>query len=113
MQSAATTDPPDPIDPEAASDAIDELLAVTLPWNVDRDRPLPGSVHIHCTDTAGEWLVHADGRVEPIHAKGGAALRGTASELLLAAFSRVGLDNLDVIGDEALARALLERINTD
>jgi hypothetical protein len=113
MQSAASTEPPDPIDPEVASDSIDELLDVTLSWEVDAERPLPGRIHIHCTDTEGEWLVHANGRVEPIHAKGDVALRGTASELLLALFDRVGVDNLDVLGNEALARELFARINTE
>lgn len=113
MQSAATSAPPDPLDPRAASDAIDELLAVSLPWGVDVERPLSGSVHIHCTDTDGEWLIHADGRVEAIHAKGEVALRGTASDLLLAAFERISTDNLDVIGNAALARELIGRINTE
>ena len=112
IQSAAGVSP-DPVDAEAAADSIDELLAVTLPWGVDADRPLAGTVHVHCTDTDGEWFVHADGTVEAIHAKGAVALRGTASDLLLTAFGRVGIDTVDVIGDEALARQLLERINTE
>jgi uncharacterized protein (TIGR03083 family) len=113
MQNAATSTPPDPIDAEEASDAIDEVLAVTLPWTVDQERPLSGSVHIHCTDTPGEWLINPNGRVEPIHAKGDVAVRGTASELLLALFERVDVDNLDLIGDQPLARELVERINTE
>ena len=112
IQNAAATSPPAPIDPEAASDSIDELLAVTLPWTVNATKPLPGSVHIHCTDTDGEWLVHPDGRVEAVHAKGDTALRGTASDLLLAAYNRVGVDAIEVIGDDALARQLIERLNT-
>lgn len=113
MQSAATTATPDPIDPEAASDAIDEVLAVTLPWSVDRDRPLPASIHLHCTDVDGEWFIHPDGRIEPIHAKGDVALRGTASDLLLVLFERLGVDALDVFGNEPLARQLVQRISTD
>lgn len=112
LQNAATGSP-DAIDPEAASDSIDELLAVTLPWTVSDKKPLTGTVHIHCTDTDGEWLIHADGRVEPIHAKGDVALRGSASDLLLAAFKRTGTDRIEVIGDGALALELVARINTE
>ncbi|MGH9209747.1 MAG: maleylpyruvate isomerase family mycothiol-dependent enzyme [Acidimicrobiales bacterium] len=113
IQHAATEASPEPIDPDVASDSIDELLAVTLPWGVSDQKPLPGPVHIHCTDTEGEWFIQPDGKVEPIHAKGDVALRGTASDLLLAAFERIGIDDLDVIGNEALARELIERINTE
>jgi len=113
MQNAATQSSPDPVDPEVASDSIDELLAVTLPWGVSDNKPLPGRVHIHCMDTEGEWFIQPNGNVEPIHAKGDVALRGTASDLLLAAFKRVGIDNIEVIGNEALAREFIQRINTE
>jgi len=106
----AVTGAADPIDPQAASDSLDELLAVTLPLGVTEDEPLAGLVHIHCTDTDGEWLVHPNGRVEPVHAKGDVALRGTASDLLLAAYGRVGLDTIDVFGDPSLARTFLDRL---
>lgn len=113
IQNAATHRSPDPVDPEVASDSIDELLAVTLPWCVSDKKPLAGRVHIHCMDTEGEWFIQPNGNVEPIHAKGDVALRGTASDLLLAVFKRVGLDNLEVIGSEALAHEFIERINTE
>ncbi|MGH9136611.1 MAG: maleylpyruvate isomerase N-terminal domain-containing protein [Acidimicrobiales bacterium] len=112
IQSAATG-APDPIDANVASDSIDEFLAITLPWCVRPDKPLPGTVHLHCTDTDGEWFVHADGRVEPIHAKGDVAIRGTASDLLLAIYTRIPVDQLDVIGDATLARRLVEVVNTE
>jgi hypothetical protein len=70
---------PDPVDPEVASDSIDELLAVTVPRGVSDNKPLPGRVHIHCMDTEGEWFIQPNGNVERIHAKGDVALRGTAS----------------------------------
>jgi uncharacterized protein (TIGR03083 family) len=112
----AATGRPRPIEPDVASDAIDEILAITLPWGVRPDMPLPGTVHIHCTDTEGEWFVHPDGRVEPIHAKGDVALRGTASDLVLALYTRVPIDaadHIDVIGDAAVAHELMVRINTE
>ncbi|MGH9920399.1 MAG: maleylpyruvate isomerase family mycothiol-dependent enzyme [Nitrososphaerales archaeon] len=113
MQNAAMQSPPDPVDPEVASDSIDELLAVTLPWVVSAKEPLPGRVHIHCMDTEGEWFVESNGSVEAIHAKGDVALRGTASDLLLAAYKRVDIDKLEMIGDEGLAWEFIERINTE
>jgi hypothetical protein len=77
------------------------------------DKALPGSVHLHCTDSEGEWLVHPDGRVEAIHAKGDAAIRGPASDLLLALYTRVPLSAVEVIGDAGLAAELVARINTE
>lgn len=109
---SAATGRPQPIEPDVASDAIDEMLAVTLPWGVHADKPLAGTVHLHCTDTVGEWFVHADGRVEPIHAKGDVAIRGTASDLLLALYTRVPVDGLEIIGDAALAHELVARVGT-
>jgi uncharacterized protein (TIGR03083 family) len=109
----AATGRPQPIEPDVASDSVDEVLAITLPWGVRRDKPLPGSVHLHCTDTEGEWFVHPDGRVEPIHAKGDVAIRGTASDLLLALFTRLPIGDLDVIGDASLAHELVARTNTE
>lgn len=111
IQQAAGGAPPDPVDPEAAADAIDEFLAVSLPWIVDADRPLPGSLHLHCTDTTGEWVIHPDGRVEPVHAKGDVAVRATASDLILALYGRLDLGTAELFGDEALAAELLRRID--
>jgi uncharacterized protein (TIGR03083 family) len=112
LQSAATTADPDPIDPVVASDSVDELLHVSLPWVVSHERPLSGSVHLHCTDTEGEWLVHPGGRVERGHLKGDVAIRGTASDLLLALYARVSIDTLDLVGNAAVARQLVERLDT-
>ena len=91
------------------------MLAITLPWGVRADKPLAGTVHLHGTDTesGGEWFIHADGRVEAVHAKGDVAVRGPASDLLLVLYARLPLDTVEVIGDRALAVELLERINTE
>lgn len=110
---AASSGSPDPIESDVAVDALDEMLAVTLPWGVRPDQPLPGTVHLHCTDSDGEWFVDAGGRVETIHAKGDVALRGTASDLLLALYSRLSLGDLDIVGDESLAHDFVARISTD
>ena len=42
-----------------------------------REEAAARSVHIHCTDTDGEWIIQPNGSVEPIHAKGDVAVRGT------------------------------------
>jgi uncharacterized protein (TIGR03083 family) len=97
----------DAIEPRAASDAIDEYLNLGRPFFAANSAPPPGSVHLHCTDVEGEWIVQPDGQVEPIHAKGDVALRGTASDLLLTLYNRLPLDALDVIGDRTVAEAFL------
>jgi hypothetical protein len=112
MQVAAS-DTADPIDAEVASDSIDEFLGITLPWCVNGEKPLPGSVHIHCTDVEGEWFIHLDGKVEPIHAKGDAAIRGTASDILLALFKRMPITGLEVIGDAAVAAQFINVVDTE
>ncbi len=94
-----------PIDPPFAADGIDEYFEVILPRVVVREQvELPTStLHVHCTDTPGEWLVRAvDGQVEltRAHAKGDAALRGPAESLLLRLWGRpVAPDAVDVVGD--------------
>jgi uncharacterized protein (TIGR03083 family) len=111
IQSAAST-MPDPIDAEAASDSIDEFLAVTLPFAVNHSKPLTGSVHLHCTDVAGEWFIEPDGRVDRAHARGDVSLRGTASDILLALYDRISVDVLDVAGNPSIAEHLVERVDT-
>lgn len=99
-----------PIDAELASDGIDEFLDVFLPWGADRST-LAGSAHLHCTDVAGEWTARpVEGAAPDVtreHAKGDCALRGTASDLLLALWRRVGIDRLDVVGDASVAASFL------
>jgi uncharacterized protein (TIGR03083 family) len=112
LQSAATNRDPDPIDAEVASDSIDEFLSISLPWGVNDKKPLPGSVHLHCIDVAGEWFISPNGTVERAHAKGDVAVRGTASDLLLALYNRINIDDLDVIGDASLASQLVESVDT-
>jgi uncharacterized protein (TIGR03083 family) len=109
----AATGRPQPIEPDVASDSVDEILAITLPWGAHPDKPLPGSVHIHCTDTDGEWFVHPDGRVERIHAKGDVGIRGPASDLMLALYTRVPIAALDIVGETPYAQEFITRLNTE
>jgi len=95
-----------PIDGELAADGIDEWLG--LVGKTRRGAPPAGTgetMHFHCTDVTGEWLVHLtpDGiDVRREHAKGDVAARGTASDLLCWLQGRGPMDRLEVFGDEAL-----------
>lgn len=103
---------PAPIDPALASDGIDEYFTVMLPRMIQRDAltvPL-ASLHVHCTDVAGEWLLTARGsglHVERLHAKGDAALRGPAESLLLRLWGRNPTVAVEVVGDQRAADAWL------
>ena len=84
--------------------------AVLRPDAPDGTAPLGGSVHLHCTDVAGEWFV-VDGAeggltVTREHAKGDCALRGAASDLLFVLWRRLPLDRVDVVGDARPRRPL-------
>jgi uncharacterized protein (TIGR03083 family) len=109
---------PEPVDAPLAADGIAEVVELFLPLSVagegtgepEKDKAL-GTLHLHCTDTTGEWLLSVeDGRLDVSrgHAKGDAALRGEASDLLLACWRRISADGPDgpeVVGDRAVARA--------
>jgi uncharacterized protein (TIGR03083 family) len=99
----------EPLAGSLAVDGVDELFAVIPYWPA---KPSPRgdgeTLHLHCTDREGEWLVKLapDGiEVTREHAKGDVAVRGGASDLLLFLYGRVGTDALEVFGDtELLAR---------
>lgn len=103
--------------PATASDGIDEFLANYLPNRRETALPLGGSVHIHCTDTDGEWMiVPAEGMdlvVTREHAKGSCAIRGAAADLLLVLWRRVPLGAVEVIGNASVADTFLERANLE
>ena len=110
VDAQAAGGPPGTVPPELAVDGLDEALDLFLAARLGAgtlDGP-EATVHLHATDAEGEWLVHLgpDGLdVERGHAKGDAAGRGTASDLLLWLWGRVPLDRLEVFGDaDALAR---------
>lgn len=96
-----------PIEAELASDGIDEFLTHMLSNSVVGAAPLEGSVHLHCTDVAGEWMVRPTvaGGLNVIreHAKGDTAMRGAASDLLLVLWRRRDLASVELIGDSAVA----------
>ncbi len=104
------------LDPEIAADGVDEWAHSFLDL-LARDGRLPESlhgrtIHLHGTDTgSGEWhLAFEPGAVTVTreHRKGDVALRGRAQDLLLTMWRRRPLERLDVVGDETVARDLLE-----
>ena len=104
---------PTPIDPELASDGIDEYLDLVVPRLVKRDKvTLPtGTWHLHCTDAHGEWLLSTDPgyTVVRAHQKGDAALRGPAEAILLRLWGRDSprATELSPVGDESVLAAWL------
>ena len=102
----------DPLYPNHAADGIDEYLEVGLLYSSSRpDRTYPSqSLHLHCTDTVGEWTVIGDDgpnvTVTKEHAKGDAAVRGQAEEVLLWVWGRPG--QVEIFGDEQVANTWQE-----
>ncbi len=97
---------PVPIEASLASDGIDEFLEHFLDGPSEGAQQWAGSVHLHCTDVAGEWTVREGDDsfvVTREHAKGACALRGAASDLLLALWRRQPLSTVDVVGDADVA----------
>ena len=114
-----------------AADGIDEFLM----WFAGRRRdratePVGGTVHLHCTDTdavvaegsdrreaaGGEWLVTRleNGRCDVVreHAKGDAAIRGRAHDLLLWCWGRTD-GPVEILGDAAVAERFRAFANLD
>ena len=100
---------PDPIDTELALDGINELFDVILPIRLGGrdDIEVGGTIHLHATDSVGEWILHTDDgvfRVEHGHAKSSVAVRGPADRLLLALWHRIDIDDetIEVFGDASV-----------
>jgi hypothetical protein len=91
--------------PDVAADGIDEYLevfvAVTRMLNT---APAGPPIHLHCTDTEGEWLLELPAGERVLtreHRKGDVALRGAAEDLLLVVWGRKTPEaaSVDVVGD--------------
>jgi uncharacterized protein (TIGR03083 family) len=87
-----------PLDAALASDGIDEFFTHYLVGPQDPTDPVGGSVHVHCGDVPGEWTIRLDDGefvVTREHAKGDCAIRGRASDILLALWRRAPLTACD------------------
>ncbi|GAA3602089.1 maleylpyruvate isomerase family mycothiol-dependent enzyme [Nonomuraea rosea] len=102
----------DPVIPaEVAIDGVEEFLH-NLPHASWVTRPLAelgvegATIHLHANDADGEWTITQGpaGTISwaPGHAKGDAAVQGTASDLLLLLYGRRSPDTLTVYGDRDL-----------
>lgn len=100
----------DAIDGDLAVDGIDEYLALLPVFG--RRLPDAGSIHLHCTDAPGEWVVRFDEEAMHVtreHAKGDVAVRGPASDLLLVLLGRKRADSVDVLGDAPVFARFLDQ----
>jgi uncharacterized protein (TIGR03083 family) len=107
------------VDPVVAADGIEEFLA-----NLPRARrprenlgslPAGKSLHLHATDTDGEWLIRfAGGTVSWSrgHEKATAAVRGPVAELLLFTYGRLdpSAGSLTAFGDSSVLGAWREKM---
>jgi uncharacterized protein (TIGR03083 family) len=60
------------------------------------------SIHLHCTDCEGEWMLALSSgelEIKREHGKGDAAVKGRAEDILLYLWGR-GQENLECFGDE-------------
>jgi uncharacterized protein (TIGR03083 family) len=101
------------VSPEFASDGVDEFLTVFMNQS---NGSVTGTVHLHCTDVEGEWMVRPEGDALAVtreHAKGDCAIRGRAVDILLALWRRGPLSACEVIGDAALAESFVAASSLD
>jgi uncharacterized protein (TIGR03083 family) len=108
----------EPIEPKLAADGVAEVLDTWLPAGHRLGPPgVIGIVGLSATDLDHEWLVRlrGDGGVALLdtatlldtdehHER--AMARGTASDLMLSLWGRLGFDVLELTGDERLLEAL-------
>jgi len=100
-----------PVDGDLAADGIDEWLALLS----HRPTQLPptGSgetLHLHCTDRPGEWLLRRSPdrfEIERVHGKGDVAVRGPASDLLVVLLHRAPPETVEVLGARPVLDAFL------
>lgn len=109
---AAVGGPPvDALHADLAVDGVDEVFEVFLPRTFDAERfgPTGESLHLHATDADGEWFLRfLPGGIEMSkeHAKGDAAVRAPASDLLLLLWGRRTPDEVEVFGDQGIVERL-------
>ncbi|NUR70589.1 MAG: maleylpyruvate isomerase family mycothiol-dependent enzyme [Hamadaea sp.] len=109
----------EPIEDRLAADGVSEVLDTWLPAGGTRRKgPADkiGVVHLLATDTGDEWFLRLRGQgvalldtdtiLDSEEPDPRVSASGTASDLLLAMYGRVGFDVLELAGDEFLLEAL-------
>jgi uncharacterized protein (TIGR03083 family) len=95
--------PPGPVEARVAADGIDEYFDDFLPrLPAETFTGWSGTLHLHASDTEGEWLIDLAAMTQPArreHAKADTALRGPASDLLLWLWNRQPATGVEVFGD--------------
>ncbi len=89
-------------DATMCADGVDELLTIFVPRLKDKAQ-LTGTIHFHCTDTDGEWMLTPQEtgiEVTREHGKGDVALRAPAHVLLQVVWRRMGVDEAIASGAE-------------
>lgn len=104
-----------PIEPDLAADGVDEMLNVMIPADeIDYEGP-EGTVHLHATDTEGEWTIELKRGSLPLvrsgHEKGDAAVRAGAGDLLLLVWRRTTPDTVETFGDREVLDGLWNYLN--
>lgn len=95
---------PSAIEAGLAVDGIDEFVEEFLgnPRLASRFEGGRRTIHLHCIDAEGEWLIETGGGAVTVrreHAKGDVAARGPASDLLLLLWGRRRAADVEVFGD--------------
>jgi uncharacterized protein (TIGR03083 family) len=105
------------IDPPLAADSIDEFFEHTAAARRAGAAPIGGTVHLHATDADGEWTISEDDAGEVVvdtgHRRGDAAVRATASDLLLLLYRRIGPGAVETFGDTGVLERFLARTDLD
>jgi uncharacterized protein (TIGR03083 family) len=95
------------VDPALAADGVDEFCEVFVPVSAGVADANGETLHLHATDAECEWLLtmRPEGiDATPGHAKGDAAIRAGALDLLLMSWGREPLGAIEVFGDEEVVR---------
>jgi uncharacterized protein (TIGR03083 family) len=108
----------EPIEPKLAADGISEVLDTWLPAGRRRGpTDVTGIIRLSATDLEHDWLVRlrpgggialldTDTLLDTDEHHQRTAVRGSASDLMLTLYGRIGSDVLDISGDERLLEAL-------